>query len=336
MKLYGQDMTKEKLGRLVGDIHQIAGAQRFAYTEGRAKGLDAIEIRNGNGLRIVVLPDRGMDIAYAEYKGVPFSYISNTGLASSAYFEESDFLRNFAAGLLTTCGLTYMGAACVDEGRQLGIHGRIANTPAYNVSIDERWTEDGRFKITVSGCVRESRALGDNVLLKREITVYLGEDRVYLNDTVINEGYNETPLMVLYHMNFGYPLVTKDTVLETNCTDLWTENEFSLSEIDKAAQFCDPIPHRDEQLYFRKAPHTATAKLKNPVTGLAVGMTFCGDELAYLTEWKFMGEQSYVVGVEPGTYLPVGRAKARERGELDFIAPQEQRHFGIVLEIENV
>ena len=336
MKLYGKELTKEQLRRLVGDIHQIAGAQRFTYAEGRAKGLDAIEIRNGNGLRIVVLPDRGMDIAYAEYKGVPFSYISNTGLAASAHYEESDFLRNFTAGLLTTCGLTYMGAACVDEGQPLGVHGRIANTPAYNVCVDESWTEDGRFKITVSGCVRESRALGDNVLLRREITVYLGEDRVYLSDTVVNEGYKETPLMVLYHMNFGYPLVTKDTVLETNCTDLWTENDFSQSGIDKAAEFCDPIPQVDEQLYFRKAPKTATAKLKNPVTGLAVGMTFSGDELAYLTEWKMMGEQAYVVGVEPGTYLPVGRAKARERGELDTIAPQEVRHFGIVLEIENV
>ena len=331
MKLYGEELTKDTLCRLVGNMHQLAGAQRFTYAEGRAKGLDAIEIRNGNGLRLVVLPDRGMDIAYAEYKGIPFSYISNTGLASSALYEEQDFLRNFAAGLLTTCGVTYMGAPSFDDGRQLGMHGRISNTPAYNVCVNEGWTDDGRYKITVSGKVRESRALCENMVFTREITVYLGDDHIYLHDRVENEGYKETPLMLLYHINFGYPLVSKHTVLETNCTDLWTENEISRAGIEKAAEFCDPIPGVDEQLYFRKAPKAAKAGLYNPVLGLRVGMEFCGEELAYLTEWKMMGEQDYVVGVEPGTYLPMGRKTARERGELCTLPAREARDFHVTL-----
>ena len=336
MKLYGEDVTKESVKRLVGDIHQIAGAQRFAYTDGRAKGLDAIEIRNGNGLRLVVLPDRGMDIAYAEYKGVPFSYISNTGLASSSYYDESDFLRNFAAGLLTTCGLTYMGNPSFDDGRQLGQHGRISNTPAYNVNVCEEWTDDGRFKITVSGKVRESRALCENMVLTRELTVYLGDDHIYIRDRVDNESYKETPLMLLYHINFGYPLISKNTVLETNCTDIWGEDEPSKAGIDNACEFCEPIHGVKEQVFFRKAPQTATAALVNKALGLRVGMTFCGDELNYLTEWKMMGEQDYVVGVEPGTYIPLGRAVARERGELVTMGPQESREFNITLSVENI
>lgn len=335
MTLFGESFDKEKLCRLVGDIHQIAGAQRFTYAEGRAKGLDAIEIRNGSGLRIVVLPDRGMDIAYAEYKGVPFSYISNTGLAASMHYEENDFLRNFSAGLLTTCGLTYMGSPSEDDGRQLGMHGRIANTPAYNVSITEEWTEDERFKITVSGKVRESRALCENMVLTREITVYLGDDRIYLHDRVDNEGYKVTPLMLLYHMNFGYPLISKDTVFETNCGDLWAESAAAKAGLANTTEFSEPISQFDEQVFFRKAPKQATARLVNPKIGLSVGMTFSGDELGYLTEWKMLGEQDYVVGVEPGTYIPIGRRAARERGELEMLAPRASREFHITLSVNN-
>jgi hypothetical protein len=82
-----------------------------------------------------------MDIAWAEFKGEPVSFISKTGVSTPAYFEENGFgfLRNFTYGLLTTCGLTYMGAPCVDEGTQLGLHGRISNIPADDVSVYQEW-----------------------------------------------------------------------------------------------------------------------------------------------------------------------------------------------------
>lgn len=45
------------------------------------------------------------------------------------------FLRSFYAGLLTTCGLSYIGTPCEDEGETLGLHGRLAATPAEEVGI---------------------------------------------------------------------------------------------------------------------------------------------------------------------------------------------------------
>lgn len=336
MQLFGQQLNKQKLRRLVGDIHQIAGAQPFVYTDGRAKGLEAIEIRNGSGLRLVVLPGRGMDIAYAEYKGVPFSYISKAGLNAAEHYDATDFLRSFTAGMLTTCGLTHFGPPCVDNGEQLGLHGRISNIPAYNVCISEEWIDDDRFCITVSGKVRQSSALGENLVLTREIKVYLGEDRVHLHDRVENEGYQASPFMMLYHFNFGYPLISKDTIFETNGYDLWAENEASKAGLDSTTVFDEPTPDVQEQVLFRKAPKQATARLCNKATGLAMSMTFCGEELPYLTEWKMMGEQDYVVGVEPGTYIPVGRKTARERGELQMIAPQEVREHHITIALESV
>ena len=80
------------------------------YTSGSARGMRAIEVKNGSGLSFTVLPDRNMDISYASYKGIPLSFVSKVGEKSPVFYEESDFLRNFTAGLITTCGITYCGA----------------------------------------------------------------------------------------------------------------------------------------------------------------------------------------------------------------------------------
>ena len=49
--------------------------------------------------------------------------------------------------------------------------------------------------------------------------------------------------------------------------------------------------------------------------------------------WKQLGESEYVLGLEPGTALPLGRDKIRERGELIMIGPGEKRDFHIEIEI---
>ena len=90
-QLYGTQFSKSDLLKRVGDISQIAGATRFEYTEGKAKGTAAIEIKNGSGLRFVVLPDRGMDIGYTECNGIAVSYISKTGVVNPLIMTKPTF-----------------------------------------------------------------------------------------------------------------------------------------------------------------------------------------------------------------------------------------------------
>ena len=318
-------LGKTELRRRVGDMTQLAGAIRMEYADGRAKGTAAIEVRNGSGLRFVVLPDRGMDIAYAELNGVPFSYIGKTGVVAPAHYDEPDFLRSFTAGLLTTCGLTQIGTPCEDNGEQLGLHGRAANIPAEDVSVFQDWVDDNNFEIRITGRVRECKVFGPDISLTRTITTRLGDNAIYIHDEIENRAFEPTPLMVLYHMNFGYPLISADTVLETDCTGLRPRMPEMACGLDTACQFSDPIHGYQEQVFFRDAVGDSYATLRNPVLGMEVRLDFNGDTLPYLVEWKMMGEQEYVVGVEPGTYPPTGRAAARERGELLFLQPQEKR-----------
>lgn len=333
--LFGKNYTKTELRRLIGDISQIGGATEFEYSQGKADGVTAIEVRNGSGLRFIILPDRGMDIAYAEYKGVPISYISKTGIVSSCHYDEPDFLRSFSAGLLTTCGLTYMGAPCKDNEIELGAHGRISNIPAYDVGIVQEWQDDD-FVITVRGKVREAIVFGENIVLTRTITTKLGENKIHIQDEIENEGFEPTPLMVLYHMNFGFPLISEATEFKTNCINMRPRDEEAKKGIKNTCEFSDPIKKYKEQVFYRDAVQNSYAELINNDINLSVKLEFNGEELPYLIEWKQMGEQEYVVGIEPATYPPDGRAKARERNELLFLQGQEIKNSSIVIDVNSL
>ena len=130
--VYGKQLTKRELLKRVGDISQLAGARECTLESGKSRGVSVVDVKTGSGLNFTILPDRGMDIAWADYKGIALGFISKTGIVAPSYYEPNgnDFLRGFYGGLLTTCGLTYMGTACVDNGKSLGLHGRASNTPA--------------------------------------------------------------------------------------------------------------------------------------------------------------------------------------------------------------
>lgn len=333
--LFGKKLTKNEILKRIGDISQISGAMRYTYGEGKAKGTDAIEVKTGAGLRFVILPDKGMNIAYAELNGIPFSYISKTGIVAPTHYDETDFLRSFEGGLLTTCGLTYMGAPCEDEGVKLGAHGRISNTPAYDVSVYQDWDEKGEYVIKVSGKVRESSMFGDNLVLKRTITAYLGENKIYLHDEIENAGFNKSPLMVLYHMNFGYPLLSENSVLRTNCENLCARDADAAPGINESEVFSSPVSGYKEQVFYRDSVKESYAELSNPDLGVAVKLEFSAEQLPYFVEWKQVGEQDYVVGLEPATNPPDGRAAIRARNELNFLDPMQKRDFDIILSFEN-
>jgi hypothetical protein len=101
----GGSWKKQDLISWIGDPQQIAGITRCTLDEGKAAGVQALEVNTGRGLRFTVLPGRGMDIAGAYFQGKALSFLSPTGITSPAYYEEQGLarLRSFYAGLLTTC-----------------------------------------------------------------------------------------------------------------------------------------------------------------------------------------------------------------------------------------
>ena len=82
IKYFSKEYGYADLCRRSANFGVFAGARRYAFTEGKSKGVEAVDIVTGGGLRYLVVPDRGLDIAAAEFKGVPLVYLSQTGIVA--------------------------------------------------------------------------------------------------------------------------------------------------------------------------------------------------------------------------------------------------------------
>ncbi len=337
--LYGRSFKREELLKHVGSIDQVGGIKLLEAENGMEHGVRVVSMKTGEvDLRIVV--DRGLDIANAEYKGVPLAWISPTGFTAPSFFEPKGFgwLRGFFGGLLTTCGLTYLGAPTVDMGEELGLHGRISYTPAELTRVEGYWYGDDYFMV-VEGSCRETRVFGPNLVLKRKIESKLGARTVVVEDLVVNEGWDAQPLMVLYHFNFGFPLVDEYAYL-VSTSRLYVPRDRDAEEgAEKYDRFQSPTKGFREKVYFHDVAVDgdgyAYAGVVNEklMDGLGVYIKYRKSELNRFIEWKMMGEGTYVVGLEPANCLVLGRDKERRWSTLQFIQPGEERRFTIELNV---
>ena len=335
MKNWNLNEIKQKVGRL----EQLFGTTRFTYAEGKAKGMDTIEVRNADGLRYMVLPDRGMDIGLAEFKGVPFVHISPVGMVAPAHFDArgDEWLRSFTAGMLTTCGLDQVGDPCEVGGSAYPLHGRIANTPAEKVSVVEE-EEDGRYRMSVSGVVRQAKEAVQNLTLRRTITTYADENTIYIQDRVTNESYVPSPFMILYHMNFGYPFLEEDLRLQIPHSGISSMYEGREEAMTHALEAEPPQAGYSENVFFLEV--TPNAQGNGEILAyhanhksFAIKITFPAEVLPRVAVWKQMGCQDYVMAVEPCNNWVGGQAQEAAKGSLQTLQPGEGRNIAIKIEI---
>jgi hypothetical protein len=101
MRIADRDYTRDEVLRRVGGIHQLGGTRHYVLAEGRSKGISAIDFDTGCGLRFAVLPDRGLDISKATFKGVNLVFFTQNGEVHPAFYESggNGWLRTFFAGV---------------------------------------------------------------------------------------------------------------------------------------------------------------------------------------------------------------------------------------------
>jgi len=332
--LFGQELSRESLRKRTGHLHQVAGIRFSELTEGREAGVRIADVRTGSGLRFQVTLDRGMDISAAEYKGIPLAWRSAAGDVHPSHYNPGglEWLRTFPGGLLTGCGMTYLGAPCRDGDEDLGLHGRLSHIPADGVSTTETW-EGNECTLSLKGRVREWSTFKENLLLERTYRVALGHSRIAIEDRVSNEGSSRTPFMMLYHINPGWPLVDDGSRLLLNARSTVPRDAEAAKGMAEATQFIAPQPGYREQVFFHDLiadpEGYACALLLNPRLKTGFYVRYRQKELPRYIEWKMMGEGTYVTGMEPGNCSVMGRAAERAAGTLQFLDPGEERRFSL-------
>lgn len=346
MKLYGQSYTRRELEARVGRVEQVGGVRRMECLEGMEKGVETVQVRTGSGLEYFVNPSRGLDVSLCQFNGSPISWQAPQGDTAPTYYggQGFDWLRTACGGLLMTCGLRQVGPPCEDDGEALGLHGRVHHAPARQVSARGVWEGD-EYVMTVSGILDEVRMFGENLQMHRTIESRLGGGTIRITDVVENSGFQSSPLMLLYHFNFGFPLLMPETVLKFPSQRV--EPRQPGVPMEGSDRWEAPQPGYAERVYYHGGLRTdaagmACASLTNPrfpgagPGGIRVELRWKPEQLPELVQWKMVGEGMHVLGIEPGNCRVGGRAAEREAGRLQFIEPGERRVFECSLKVEAV
>ncbi len=332
MQLYQRRWTRRELEARVGRIEQLGGVRRMRLDEGPERGVEQIQVRTGTGLAYYISPERGLDISLAEFGGAPISWQAPNGDVHPAYFDDrgEHWLRTAAGGLLMTCGFTQAGSPGEDNGQELGLHGRAHHTAARHVGVSAQWEGDD-YVMRIRGVVEETIIYGEFIRLTREITSRLGSNRISIIDHYENLGFEPTPLMLLYHFNFGFPLLTEETQVAFPSQHVTArESTYDLTGYDGWQQ---PDPAYAARVYFHEqliaddkgwasatlyAPNFPLPAGPNPVT---VRLAWDATTLPRLVQWRMAGAGTHVLGIEPANCNVNGRAATRADGSLVMLDP---------------
>ena len=145
--------------------------------------------------------------------------------------------------------------------------------------------------------------------------------------------------MVLYHFNFGFPLLTSKSQIYAPSIKAEPIDEISSRSLDEWNFFGHPHMGQVERVYFHEMEKDSAGKTSvvlvsdrdDPCFGIC--LTYDAIPLPQFIEWKMTGTNHFVLGLEPANCQILGRDKERQRGTLQFLAPGERRRFQLELRV---
>lgn len=328
----------------ISNHSQLGGIETAIIDNGHGKGNRIAWINTGSGLRFKVVIDRGMDIAEAFYNQYGLAWISHMGITppNPAAVQGMTWLDSFGGGLLTTCGLTHVGGPEEDERGTRGLHDRISHIPANIESIYQPDLTSGNLEMSLTGKMIQSSVFGPHLELRRTISATLGAPAIRVHDEVTNIGNRPAPHMLLYHLNFGWPLVDEGAKIKWE-GDWEARDEESSKIFNQENNFkkcCSPLD--DHQGTGEAAAFIDIASgsnglcecgIFNQSIGLEVSLRFSKSQFPWLTNWQHWGKDEYVMALEPGTHPPIGQQQAIKDNTLIQIGVGETRTYDIELAV---
>ncbi|HCS75515.1 MAG TPA: hypothetical protein DIW17_16775 [Clostridiales bacterium] len=328
-----KQMKKQELYRWVGHSSQLYSLRHVILQDGSGKGTDIFEVSTAVGLELDVLPAQGIDIGRLRYKGVNISFISKNGYDSPERIlpYEKEFLHTFPAGMLYTCGLRNVGPPCRDKDEWFPQHGRYHGLVAANPSA---YVE--KDFIVIRGIMRESALFGHCLQLGRIIRIPIWGSEIIIEDILENLTLQSEEFMFLYHVNFGYPMLSDEArLILPEGRETMPRTAFAKAGLGKECTFEPPIDSEEERVYFHKLPKPVI-RLENPDLNITAEITWSNDTLPVLAQWRSMASGDYVLGLEPSNCFIMGRNNERDNGTLRIIKPFEQIKFSMMLRLEEM
>jgi hypothetical protein len=233
--------------------------------------------------------------------------------------------------MLVRCGFEWAGHPGIDNGKLLTLHGRAGNTPASKVvvAIDDQPPH----RIRVRGRVDEQTFKFVDYEMWTEISTEPGSAGFRISDMLTNRGDYEREFQIIYHGNFGPPLLQEGSVFEAPVKQLTPFNEYAAKDMATWTTYRGPTQDYDEQVYnvvpFTEGSGRTLVMLRNKAGDRGIKLQYTVAELPYFTLWKNTDteKQGYVTGLEPGTGYAYNRGIERKFGRVPKLQAGASRSF---------
>jgi hypothetical protein len=313
---------------------------------GKQERVDLIVIDNGR-LTITVVPTRGMGILRVVMGDLRLGWDSPVREVVHPKYVNLEargglgWLEGFNEWL-ARCGLEWAGHPGPDRfinnvGEQaemnLTLHGKVENIPASEVEVIV--DREPRPRIRVRGRVDERAFYGPKLELWTELSTEPGSSTFRIEDTLTNRSAFESEFQIIYHVNYGPPLLGAGAHFSAPVRRVTPFNAHAAKDVGAYADYAGPVRGFIEQVYnlhpFSDREGRSLLMLSNASRDRGVSMGFAIAELPYVTLWKNLTalEEGYVTGLEPGTGFPYPRRLEREAGRVPKLKPGETRRFAI-------
>lgn len=294
---------------------------------GRQEGSSTLTVKSGH-FSVTLVPTRGMGIYKASIGSIGYGWASPVDeIVNPAYVNLTGrgglgWLEGFNE-MLARCGFEWTGHPVTDEPIRYSLHGRAANTPASRVIVAIERAAPHR--ITVAGLIKEKAFKQADFETWAILSLLPGETRVSLADTLTNLCDYDRPYEIIYHTNFGQPL------LEQNARFVGALKRvapMALNDKEPASaysRYLGPTRDYDEVVYvceaLADAAGTTAVALINATGSLGVMMSYPVAELPCFSLWKNTDtlRQGYVTGLEPGSNYPYRRPLEDKAGRLKTV-----------------
>jgi hypothetical protein len=319
--------------------------KKYSLHGGKQEGVDVILIDNGM-TQIAICPTRGMGILWAKRQDVrlgwnsPVKEIVNPKWINLSSRGGLGWLEGFNE-FVCRCGMEWAGHPGTDKfinnvgeeaTMELTLHGRVENLPASEVEVVVE--REAPYRIKVRGRVDERMFYGPKLELWTELSTEPGTPMFRIHDTLTNRGAAEQEFQVIYHSNFGAPLLEKGSRFIGTVGHVTPFNAHAAEGIASYTEYSGPTLGFVEQVY-KIRPQTisgqAMGMLVNAGGDKAASIAFSVDQLPYLTLWKNTNAEAegYVTGIEPGTGFPHNRRIERSKGRVPKLAAGASRSFDV-------
>ncbi|HEV3144314.1 MAG TPA: DUF4432 family protein, partial [Gemmataceae bacterium] len=199
-----------------------------------------------------------------------------------------------------------------------------ANLPAQQVVVS---VDPSANALRISGTVEEGGLFLGRLRLRTEYTTIVGSNRIAIHDVVENLSSQPAEMQLLYHLNFGPPLLKVGSRFALPIREAAPHTARAAEDIDRYDAYLGPTPGYQEQVYdfypATDAEGRTLALLQNASGDSAALVRWNARELPCFTVWKNTQAEAdgYVTGLEPATNFPYFKAHERTQGRVRTLAP---------------